>query len=114
MKKVRALSCNIFVNKAIGDCSNGGISSRFNQVYVICPEGNWEIDLSNPDEIPENLVMSELVVFGGGCNVYRKFVPYKTKDKWSMMGGAFVYSSDCRFRDYFGDYPIPLCDRFEG
>jgi len=112
MRKVRALICGILENKRIGNCSNDGISNRFNDVYVVCPDGNWEFDLDNPDEIPENLVMLEMTIFGGR-DVYKKFVPYKYKDKWGMMGGAFVYSNDARFHDNFGSYPIPLHDRYE-
>lgn len=106
--KVRALSCGIFQDKVIGNCSNDGISNRFNSVYVICPDGNHEIDLDNP---PENLVIYEEKDFG--FTVHRRFKPYNTGGRWNMFGGTFVYTSDGRFRETFGDYPIPLHDRYE-
>jgi hypothetical protein len=34
------------------------------------------------------------------------------RDRWTMMGGNFLYSSDSRFRDAFGG-PIPIHDRVE-
>lgn len=109
MRKVMALSCSIFENKHIGNCSNEGISSKFREVYVICPDGNCVIDLDNP---PENLVEFEFKDFG--FTKHMRFKPYKTDGKWYMFGGSFVWTGDSRFRERFGDYPIPLFDRNEG
>lgn len=108
MNKVRALSCEIFVNNSLGDCSNNGISNRFDEVYALCPDGNVEIDLDNP---PENLVVFESRDFGTG--EYFRFNPYNTNGKWNMFGGAFVWDSDARFSERFSKYPVPLHDRYE-
>ncbi len=109
MGTVRALSCSIYDDKFIGNCSNNGISNRYKEVYVICPDGNDEIDLDNP---PENLVIFEEKDFG--FRKHKRFHPYNKKSgKWNMFGGAFVWTCDSRFRKRFGDYPIPLFDRYE-
>lgn len=56
MNKIRALSVDIYESKNIGNCSNNGISNRFRTAYIICPDGNWEFDLDDPENLPENLV----------------------------------------------------------
>ena len=108
MNKVRALNCSIYDNKEIGNCSNNGISARFKNVYVFCPDGNVEIDLDNP---PENFVTLEIRHFAFGS--FKRFNPVNNDGRWNMFGGAFVWSCDSRFRENFGEYPIPLHDRYE-
>lgn len=108
MEKVRALRCGIFEDKSIGNCSNNGISNRYNDVYVLCPDGNIEIDLNDP---PENLVSFEVRNLGFGK--FARFTPYNNNGKWNMFGGTFVWSCDSRFREHFCEYPVPLHDRYE-
>lgn len=104
--KVRALCVNVFRTN-FGDCTNNGISARFDQIYIEHPEGNEVIDL---DEAPENFcIVRHKELFG---KVYIDVVPYHLKDRWCMMGGNFVYSSDSRFRE-LNEYPIPIHDRIE-
>lgn len=106
--KVRALSCSIYTDKNIGDCSNNGISSRFRDVYVFCPDGNVEIDLDN---MPENFVNLEIRHFSFGT--FKRFISCSNNGRWCSFGGAFVWSCDSRFREHFSEYPIPLHDRYE-
>ena len=106
--KTKALLCSIYDSKRSGNCSNNGISNRYDAVYVICPDGNYEIDLDNP---PENLVAVEVKRFSFGDSV--RFNPYNNNGRWNMFGGTFVWSCDARFIENFGEYPVPLHDRYE-
>ena len=95
--KERALTCEIFKSH-FGDCSNGGISSKYNEVYLLCPQGNVEIDLDNP---PENLVKLERRELWGEKHYYIR--PYKdcpSNKVGYMMGGTFIYTCDSRFSEY--------------
>ena len=101
----RALSVNIFEDKAIGNCSNHGISERFREILILNAEGNYEVDLNNP---PENLcVYVERELWGERHDYIRPYADAKGAG-W-MFGGALVYSSDSRF----GGVPMKLHDRDE-
>lgn len=105
---MRALPISIYEDKRIGNCSNGGISSRYSEVLLICEEGFIEIDESNP---PENLV--KLVVRNLWNKEYKHIEPVvrPTGAGW-MAGGTLVYSCDSRFRE-LSDYPLSFHDRQE-
>jgi len=101
---MRAISVDIF-KSSMGDCSNGGISSRYKEVLIACVDGNIEVDMDN---IPENFCYID-DRFG------HKFVrPYEEAAEvgW-MAGGSVVYSWDNRFRK-LSEYPLMLHDRQEG
>ncbi|MBQ7674611.1 MAG: hypothetical protein IJT36_08940 [Alphaproteobacteria bacterium] len=112
MNKVRALSVDIYESKNIGNCSNDGISNRFRTAYIICPDGNWEFDLDDPENLPENLVKAVTKHYSFGTFTHAE--PIAHPGRWWMMGGAFIYTCDSRFREYFGDSPMALHDRYEG
>ena len=110
---MRAIEAHIYRDQTIGDCSNGGISSKFDRVLIPHPEGPVVIDESKP--MPANL-----------CEVVRRMIcgrehvhvqPHGTRVSGScaMNGGCFVYSSDGRFDEAIGNggYPVALHDRFE-
>lgn len=106
---MRALSCSVF-RWSKGDCSNKGISSRFNDVLVICDDGPIEIDENNP---PENLC--KVVTRDLGFAIYRHIEPYaKPKGAGWMHGGTIIDTSDSRFHRLTGvDYPLHFHDRDE-
>ena len=107
MAIVRAISANIFEDKRIGNCSNNGISARFDHVLIICDDGWIDVDLDNP---PENLcVFVERKLFGGDeANYIRPYADPKGAG-W-MSGGSLIYSSDSRFP---GGKPLCFHDRQE-
>lgn len=113
MNKIRVLSCNIYRDSGKGgDCSNHGISSRFNDVLIPCDDGYLEVDLDNP---PENLC--KVVKRNLGFTEYVHIEPYRSTDignvGW-MHGGCLVHSSDSRFSRAVGiEYPVCLHDRQE-
>ena len=49
---MKALRIHVYRDN-LGDCTNGGISSRYNDLLLICENGYIEIDENN---LPENLV----------------------------------------------------------
>lgn len=93
-----------------GDCSNGGITSRYWDLLLVCDEGYIEIDENDP---PENLVVVKVRHFGG--KEYKYIEPVAHCDSgcvgW-MNGGALAYSCDSRFRN-ISPYPLCIHDRQE-
>lgn len=73
---------------AFGDCTNGGISSRANQLTLVNVSGPSEPDDTAPAAILESHVR--------GC---LRIVPQVLKDAgaWAMMGGNYGATSDSRF-----------------
>ena len=102
---MRALRIEVYRDNSKYDCTNGGISSRYDSLLIECEDGYIDIDENNP---PENLVVMKERVIGG--RTYYRLEPYNTNGKWHMMGGNFAYTSDSRFPF---DYPLPIHDRVE-
>lgn len=97
---MKAISVNVMRNDKYGDCTNSGVSSKFNELLVECPDGFIDIDMDN---IPANFCrVNKRYLFGK--YVY-SIEPYKRPDKgcvgW-MMGGNFAHSSDARFSEMIG------------
>lgn len=92
------------------DCTNGGITSRYNRLLLVCDEGYVEVDENNP---PENLVV--MVTRNLGFTTYKHIEPYASTDSgcvgW-MSGGNLAYSCDSRFRR-MSEYPLSVHDRQE-
>lgn len=105
--KIRCIKAEIYKDRN-GDCSNGGISSRFSDVYIPHEEGPYTIESDDT----ENLCIVEVKEFFK--KEYTRLVPskLKTSGKWYMMGGCFAYSCDSRFRE-ISEYPLPIHDRVE-
>ena len=104
---MKALPVGIYKNRN-SDCSNGGISSKFNEILLICPEGFIDVDENNP---PENLC--KVVTRDLGFEVYTHVEPVaKPKGVGWMAGGCLVYTCDSRF-SRMSRYPLSLHDRTE-
>ena len=104
---MKAIRASIFKDRS-GDCSNGGISSKFDEILIPCETGWIDVDETNP---PENLC--KIVTRDLGFIVYKYCEPYAAVDKGNvgwMFGGTLIYSSDSRFES---DYPLRLNDRQE-
>lgn len=92
------------------DCTNGGISSRYEQIYILHEKGYMNIDLDNP---PENLMVIKEKKLGEKTYKYLEPLKECPSDRAGyMMGGNFAYSSDARFDD-INKYPLPIHDRSE-
>jgi len=103
----KGLICGIYESKEIGNCSNGGISSKYKDVLVII-EGQDIGPFEESEDRPtvkivkriicgEEYIHAEPTSIKGGC----------------MAGGCFIYSCDSRFMEAISSYPISLHDRQE-
>lgn len=104
--KAKAIRAHIFEDKRIGNCSNHGISERYDCVLLLCDDGDVEVDLENP---PENLC--EIVrrrLWGEEHDYIRPWAAAKGVG-W-MFGGSIIYSSDARFGS---NHPLMFHDRDE-
>ena len=45
---MKALPIYVYKHNRLGDCSNYGISSRYDELLLVCPDGYIDIDESNP------------------------------------------------------------------
>lgn len=93
---MRALPISVYKNRLYSGCSNGGITERFDELLLICPDGFIEVDENDP---PENLVkVVKRRLFGN--EIYYHIEPYHSTDKgcvgW-MAGGSYAATSDSRF-----------------
>lgn len=106
---VKALPVYIFKNEG-SDCSNGGISSRYNEILVECPDGFVEVDLDNP---PPNFCVIVKRMLWGEKHYYVRPYAEPSGVGW-MYGGCIVDSSDSRWhRATEIDYPLHLHDMTE-
>lgn len=107
MKKVQGLTLWVYSDRMPGDCTNGGISSRYRELILVGDgiEGPVSVDL---DDAPENVVRIVTRQIGG--REYKHIEPLNKGGKWHMAGGNFAYTSDSRFPS---DYPLSIHDRVE-
>ena len=93
----------------LGDSTNNGVSyTHKNKLVIPCDRGNYSED----DVAEMGLIALELKP----CAVNGRaphFIP-KGETRWAMFGGNFVYTSDSRFSEQYGDSPIKVHDRIEG
>lgn len=107
---MKALPISVYRDADGKDCTNGGITSRFRDLLLICEEGFVEVDENNP---PENLVKIVTRYFGG--NEYKHIEPYAKVESGNvgwMSGGNIAYSCDSRF-SRMSQYPLSVHDRQE-
>ena len=82
------MGLNAYIYKHNGeDFSNGGVSSRFNEVCLVNVAGP-----SEPDDQHPACVLN----VGRQEGTVRVF-PLETVGKWAMAGGCYVGTSDSRF-----------------
>lgn len=102
-KTMKAININVYRTDRLGDCTNGGISSKYDELLLVCEDGYIDIDENN---IPENLV-----VIAEGFRGHKHIRPYKEPEHLGWMsGGNIGYSSDARFNS---EYPLKIHDRQE-
>lgn len=115
---INYLEIDVYRTARRGDCTNRGISSRFDTLLVACPDGPWSFD---PEvSIPLNFCAVEIRRTWGG-NTYTDIVPATVEDGqvvkrpgWWMYGGNIASCTDSRFHELTGiDYPIQIHDRRE-
>ena len=116
--KIRCLPFYVYRNSTIGDCTNSGVSSMFNELLVYCPTGHRSFE--STEEIPLNFCMVDKKVVMG--KTHYNICPACVDDNgkvvkrpyWWMNGGNIAHACDSRVRDLTGDYsPLMIHDRRE-
>ena len=106
---MKALPIEVFKSNC-GDCSNGGITSKYTRLLLVCEEGYIEIDETNP---PENLVkIVTRHLFGKEYKHIEPVASVSSKCVGWMAGGCIGYSCDSRF-SRMSQYPLSIHDRQE-
>lgn len=100
--EVRGLRCYIY-RPVVGDCSNGGLSSRVDTVTLV---GEGVEEVSRPTEFAPEVRLRSIL---GALSVYPAEDPAQDRTGW-MFGGCFVWTSAGRFPSRA---PIALHDRCE-
>lgn len=127
MAEVKGLRADVLKHKG-GDCSNGGLSSRVDEVTIVglIPDGESaarpmpeDAQVFEPSETaPPVVLVAKTFSFGGPYVSARPAEP--GEGVGPMMGGCYIASSDSRFSSTVavltGDKTIgavPLHDRYE-
>lgn len=101
---VKGLCANVLVDPN-GDFTNNGISSKYSNLYILDTGKGCCGD--EPGDLRECVQIKE-----EKGRVYARPIIYG--QKWYMMGGNFLYSSDYRFWKLAEvDHPVPIYDRCE-
>jgi hypothetical protein len=107
---MKGMHCSILQPLDLGNCSNGGLSSRVACVTLLSDVPEFPVPaLWHPDGEAPGVVLRTRNVFG---REYLYAVPADVDPALGplMHGGCFVHSCDSRFPCR---YPIPLHDRQE-
>ncbi len=98
----------------IGDCTNDGISARFDELLVACPSGPRRF--FSEHELPLNFCMVEQIygvahIVPAVVTESGKIVP---RPGWWMAGGNIADTCDSRWHELTGvQYPLHIHDRKE-
>ena len=115
------ISGDVYESKSIGNCSNNGVSNRYKELYVVAPYIELADFQKFCNENPRYKVEQFLKLdyeFYNNPRLYEKYCrlePIDKGNKWNMFGGAYLCSSDSRFKTFVGGckYPVPILDRYE-
>lgn len=101
---MRALPVSVYRDARRGgyDCTNNGVSARFRELLVLCPDGFINVDEDNPPENLCKVVKRHLF----GRDVYHIEPVAAPEGAGWMAGGNFAHTSDSRFSK--------LCDGLYG
>ena len=106
---MKGLIVGVLTDKEIGDCTNGGISSKVNHAVLT---GDGIPEIFEPREDMPEFKLVKRNIYG---RIYIHCEPIKPVNPHNigyMAGGNFAYSSDSRFHNIC-DYPISIHDRQE-
>lgn len=109
----KALSLSVFYNATYRKCAAGGITETAEDIYVLCDDGPFEIDGSDPR-------LFKLAKTLDSIHLEPVNPPAGPKTVGPMMGGSYAATSDARFsracRSMLG-FPfygaVAVHDRFE-
>ena len=118
--KITCIPVTVYRNPRY-DCTNSGISSRFDELLVACPEGFREVD---SDNLPDNFcILENRTPFGENAPIPTIYPATVTESGeiiarkgWWMMGGNYGATSDSRFYDLIKGHfygAVAIHDRME-
>lgn len=117
------LPCSVYRDAGIGDCTNGGVSAKFDDLYL-CKDYVTKEDVLEyceskncMDEI-ERFVKCETRSLFGGRRIYKDIVLIDEDNRQGLLGGMsggnLLYSCDSRWEEITGcPYPLSIHDRYE-
>lgn len=98
---------------ALGDCTNGGVSSRSDSLELFAPHLSFAQVASYCLENGIDVNKAVRLVYRENLD-YVHAEPIVDRGKWYMFGGNYLKTSDSRFKDLTGiRYPVPVHDRTE-
>lgn len=106
----------VFKSTYIGDCTNGGASSKYSQLYVVAEHVTITDVIEYCSEHNEDINRFFKVDYDFyNSHNYIRIQPITKGNKWYVMGGNFIHSCDSRFKKFVCDcsYPVPIHDRCE-
>lgn len=111
------LLLSVYRNAELGDCTNGGITSRHSTLCVVNVPGPFNPSDDTPAVVVERGPYLTLRLKPAEC-VDGKWQP---KSGWFMMGGNYAGTSDSRFGEALNDFVhgyrfagvLPVHDRQE-
>lgn len=121
LTKIRVMTLYVLRPADFSDCTNGGASSKFSRIDVICDEGfTREVDL---DDAPADLFRLEVGNIGPTKTAHLVPVRQPKGLVGPMAGGNYATTSDSRWARYvaselgpefrFVATCVPIHDRFE-
>ena len=114
------ISGDVYESKWIGYCFNIVLSNRYNVLYVVARHIELadvqKFCLENPQYKVEQFLKLDYEFYNNPrYENYCRLEPINKGNKWNMFGGAYLCSSDSRFKTFVGGckYPVPILDRYE-
>lgn len=107
---LKLIPVDVYYNNSYRKCANGGASEKFETLYIEHPQGWWD-----RDNIQEEQIL-KLVIRNTSFGTFQHVEPITKKPQGRngyMDGGSFAYSSDSRFRQLISRSPVSIHDRTE-
>ena len=107
---MKALPISVYRRNTTADCTNGGISSKYDELLLLCENGFVEVDENN---LPENAVKVVKRHLFGTTVVHIQPCKEATGVGY-MFGGNYAGTSNSRFEEMTGFYgAVAIHDRDE-
>lgn len=111
---MKGLIISVYRDARLGDCTNNGISSQFDELTLV-GEGIPEIFDVTEDRPAVKVVKRDLWSDRKRAReIYLHLEPVDERfnaGRWLMAGGNWAYTCDSRFP---ANHPLSIHDRFEG
>jgi hypothetical protein len=111
----------VYRDSALGDCTNGGVSSKFTRLVVMNVEGPFSPTDDTAPVLLERNAGNSVRIVPAKLDAAGDWVPLKPENTAGpMMGGNYAATSDSRFgqairkilgHDFYG--AVAIHDRFE-